>query len=364
MSSLKAPAVNEDTGNSLHEQSDYVFGAQEDGELSTVNTSHGEIATLITIATVGILANASVIIVIFVLRDLRRASNAFVCHHCILDLIKSCYCLPFAQTMSQIQPVTLCNILGSSYIVFVTTTAFNMLAMVMNEAYMFSDLTLGITDSRNFCCVSFGVFIIWFGSIIMNLGVAFIPGNPGLDRKFDYCVFVYGITQNYILHILWIVLVTMAIGMTIMYLKKLHTDIKKSSYYRLSTLIRATVNIDTDIQTRSQQKAHEVRERHHIKFIQKVTRKKLMLLVTVVISFILFWYPMFLLTVADPSFRVPALVYKALTFYAWSNPALTPFLFMLYLKMTCFCKEARSCDHEGKGSGRIAECDRNMWRPV
>lgn len=342
------------------EQVAYLQGFPND-RMIPADPTNAELIILIAIAAIGLLGNFAVIIIILAIQSLRKASNAFICHHSILDLIKSGYCLPFAQTMTKVQPITFCNILGSSYIVFVTTTAFNLLALVMNEAYMFSDLALGIQDSRNYCCVMFGIFIIWFGSIIMNLGVAFIPGNPGFDRKVDYCIFVYGITRNYILHILWIVLVTMAVCLTIMYLKKLHMDIKRASYYRLSTLIRATVNIDTDVMTRTQQREHEFRERHHIKWIQRITRKKLALLVILLAMFILFWYPMFLLTVADPRFKVQPHIYKALTLYAWSNPAISPIIFLLHLKVICCCRKDEKEDNNVvyKGPQYIEErCDK------
>ena len=94
-----------------------------------------EVASLIIVASVGMLGNFGVVVVILALRSLRRASNAFIVHHSLLDFLKAAYCLPFAQTLVSNQPETYCTLLGSSYIVFVTTSAFNLLAMVMNEAY-------------------------------------------------------------------------------------------------------------------------------------------------------------------------------------------------------------------------------------
>jgi len=74
-----------------------------------------------------------------------------------------------------------CPLLSASYIVFVTTSAFNILAVAINEIYHFTNTVMGI-HPNNKCCVAFGLSIIWFASIIVNLGVAFLPSNPSFDR--------------------------------------------------------------------------------------------------------------------------------------------------------------------------------------
>ena len=242
------------------------------------------------------------------------------------------------QTMMGHQPTMLCSILGGSYIVFVTTSAFNLLALVMNEAYQFYDLMMSIKDSRNCCCVIFGVFTIWFSSIIMNLGVTVIPGNPSYDRNLGHCVFIYGITRNYVLHMLWMVLVSMALGCTTFYIRKLHLDIKSSSYYRMTTLVRATVTIDTNVRTASQRRQSQFKEKHHVKHVIHVTKKKLITLILFVTSFILFWYPLFTLTATDPYVNAPPYVYKIVTMLAWSSPTMTPFLLFFMIRSGCCCQ--------------------------
>jgi hypothetical protein len=296
-----------------------------------------EVALLIITGTIGMVANFAIVVVILVLANLRRASNAFLVHHCLLDFLKAGFCLPFAQTMVSDYDPMFCSILGGAYIVVVTSSTFNLLAVVMNEAYLFSDLTLGVKDSRNYCCVIFGIFIIWFASFIMNLGVAFIPGNPIYDRRVGHCIFIYGITRNYVLHMLWISLISLGLGLTCMYLHKFRLDIKRTSYYRLSTLVRATVHVDPKAKTSSERHVSEIREKLHIEFVQRVTMRKLCLLVFLVALFVVFWYPLFFLSLVDPNFRAPSQLYKALTMVAWSNPSLSPFLIMYFLKRSCCC---------------------------
>ncbi len=332
----------------------------DDEEAETIIQNSTEVAMLIIVATIGMIGNFGIIIVILVLSQLRRASNAFLFHQCMLDFLKSAYCLPFAQTMVSQEPMEFCSMLGGSYIVFVTTSAFNMLAIVMNEAYQFADLTLGIKDSRNYCCVIFGIFIIWFSSIIMNLGVTFIPGNPRFDRETGHCIFIYGITHNYVLHLLWIVLITLAQCLTTTYLRKLYFDIKRSSYYRMTTLIRATMSIDTSVRTPSQRRQSEDKEKHHIKYVTRITRKKLYLLILFTCLFTAFWYPLFLMSAADPHFLGSPETYKALTMFAWSNPTVTPFIIFFFIK-TAFC--CREDDHMTSLLDGSLEQDADQNRP-
>ena len=333
-----------------------------------------EIAVLIVVASIGMVSNFAVLILILVLHNLRRASNAFLFHQCLLDLLKAAYCLPFAHTMVADEPPIYCGMLGASYIVFVTTSSFNLLAIVMNEAYQFADLMLGVKDSRNYCCVIFGVFIIWFSSLIMNLGVAFIPGNPSYDRRIGHCIFIYGVTRNYVLHLLWIVLISLALGLTIVYLWKLHLDIKRSSYYRLTTLIRHTVNIDAESQTLNQRKVSEFRDKNHIKWVLNVTRKKWMLMILLLVLFFTFWYPLFLLTAADPGFTINPDCYKGLTIFAWSNPTVTPIVLVFFIKTNCCCNEggvdlvaiqdAMASEQEAERTHQMATCSGQSVRGV
>lgn len=84
------------------------------------------------------------------------------------------------QSLFMHQAPSDCAILGASYIVFVTTSAFNILAVTINEIYHFTNKIIGV-QMNNRCCVVFGLSITWFASVIINLGVAFLPGNPTFD---------------------------------------------------------------------------------------------------------------------------------------------------------------------------------------
>ena len=58
--------------------------------------------------------------------------------------------------------------------------------------------------------------------------------------QIGYCTFMYGVTGNYLLHVLWIILITFALLLTGVYLRKYWLDIKGRyvyAYYVLHSLI-------------------------------------------------------------------------------------------------------------------------------
>lgn len=291
---------------------------------------------LICIGTVGIVGNIGIMGAIVSVRYLRKSASAFMFHHCVLDLLKSLYCIIFANSILANKQPMYCNLLGGSFIVCVTSTAFNMLAMVMNEAYVFADLNAGIRDSGNYCCVVFSISTIWFASIILNLGVAFLPGNPSFIPDIGHCTFVYGATRNYVLHVLWIILVTFAVALTAMYLRKLYADIRNSQYTRLAKVVRASISIDPGQPL--DDPVDDLAERAILKKVERYSLRKMYTLLFMTTLFIMFWYPLFMLTVVDPNFGAPPVAYKALTIFACSNAAVNPFIFTCLIKKKCCCR--------------------------
>ena len=316
-------------------------------------------ASLMIIGLLGMTGNTVFIIFVLVNRQHRKTSNAFLIHHAFLDFLKAVSCINFSYAMVDGLSYIACDITAGGFIVVVTTYAFNHLGLVMNEAYQFADLTLMVQDSRNCCCVTFGIFITWFSSMILNLGVAFIPGNPVVysdpakvsileDKKTEIlpnCDFIYGITRNYVLQILWILLITMALVLSSIYLKKLLLDIKRSSYYRLTTLIRATVSIDPKARTASQRRRSQEREKHYIKQVERYTLRNFYLLSGIVGIFVIFWYPFLILTLVDPNRKVSKTLYILFAVLAWSHPAITPMLYCCFLWNPCCCPKVDLKQH-------------------
>ena len=89
-----------------------------------------------------------------------------------------------------------------SYVVIVTASGFNIVAMVCCEAYAFSErsgtrrrASIGPSLSRNtgsIGCAVFGVLMVYIGSIIVHLGPTIIGGDFNYNDVIGNCIFVYG----------------------------------------------------------------------------------------------------------------------------------------------------------------------------
>lgn len=272
-----------------------------------------------SIACTGILTNLILLLIFCFLPNLRRPANAFLLHQCLLDAIRSAYCIPFS--IIEVRPPTVCSALAGTYIVLVTCASFNLLTIVMNEVYSFSDITLGVNASQNCCCVWFALVIIWFAAIITNLGVAFMPGG----RSAEQCEFLAGVTSNYVLHVVWLLLELMATLMTISFLRRMSKDVSRCNYYRLSTLVRATVSIDPTVQTYSQRRRSVMIDKRNIRETVRMMNYKLRILTTYTTLFIIMCLPLLSLYAIEPWINATPETFQFLSMLAWSQPLLTPF---------------------------------------
>jgi len=99
----------------------------------------------------------------------------------------------------------------SSYVVIVTASGFNIVAMVCCEAYAFGERSgggggasssvrqgaTGIASDHNETggsvgCAVFGVLMVYIFSIIVHLGPTIIGGDFNYNDLIGNCIFVYG----------------------------------------------------------------------------------------------------------------------------------------------------------------------------
>ena len=98
-------------------------------------------------------------------------------------------------------------LLYRTYVVIVTASGFNIVAMVCCEAYAFSErsgsrhhaATGGVgpssstsKNSGSLGCAVFGVLMVYIGSIIVHLGPTIIGGDFNYNDLIGNCIFVYG----------------------------------------------------------------------------------------------------------------------------------------------------------------------------
>ena len=100
--------------------------------------------------------------------------------------------------MLQLIPPGYCNALGLAYVVTLTVSMFNLLAMVMAEAYIFHEHNSDDKEDGSkgaAMCIAFGVVTIYIGSVILHLGPTLIGGEFKFNKDVGNCIFAYGKVQ-------------------------------------------------------------------------------------------------------------------------------------------------------------------------
>ncbi|ESO10252.1 hypothetical protein HELRODRAFT_185325 [Helobdella robusta] len=346
----------------LHVEPDTQFNKQHDGseqvETRAVSQeNYNEAVFLLCIASIGLISNIVVVICVLINRNLRKSASAFVIHGCILDAVRCLYCVPFAVSLLWDMAPGFCAALGGSYVVVVTASGFNIVAMVCCEAYVFSERNYGVENASNssgengnFCCVAFGVLMVYATSLIIHLGPTIIGGDFNYNDLIGNCIFVYGTMKSYVAQTMWIVITTLSMIGTVYYLIYFHKHVQTHSNHRLASLVRASIVVSQG----------NVDETDHLTaqlvFQQTLARCRVLIIITVV--FILSWYPLYILTLSDPKFQQPSKIYKLLTFIAWSNAAINPIIFVLFDQGIDVVR--RCCDCIVPGNNRSSRSPDNI----
>jgi hypothetical protein len=161
------------------------------------NIINVEIYLLYSVTIIGIIINLMTMIFLLIIPAYRNKSSCFLFHHCLICLTLTILCLPYSLSFSNYS--IRCDYLGNIQVTCVTGQLLNMAAMVASEAYRFEDLihqetsnSISLsspskehsnhqqyfqyqlketTKSTISCgCLSFGIIIIWFSSVILHLG--------------------------------------------------------------------------------------------------------------------------------------------------------------------------------------------------
>lgn len=236
-------------------------------------TAHVEGAVLLTVAVLGGMGNLFLLVTTATCLRVRTTSCAFLSHHCLLDTIKSLFCVPFAAALLLGIDIPYCNVIGASYIFLMTLTAYNLLAIHINEEFQQSghheDTSENNEESNgqqthhsgasySFCCISFGIFMIWFTTILLHLGVAFLPSSAEFSYNIGNCVFNYGTPKNYVIHILWTLLVTVALATAIISFAKLYCRLRAHMHSEQWTMLHTSISheLHPDSQEASSENPH------------------------------------------------------------------------------------------------------------
>ncbi|XP_036355962.1 sphingosine 1-phosphate receptor 1-like [Octopus sinensis] len=301
-------------------------------------TRHAEAYYLYLIAGIGLFFNSLVILCIIFKKSLRRMTSAFLVHACLLNEFRSMFCILFANNLlSQRQPSN-CDLEGSTYIVIMTVYTFNMVAMVCCEAYTFGETNIGGDAKGTFCCVLFGLVMVYIGSLILHLGPTLIGGYFGFHPDIGNCSFILGQVESYVAYTMWIAIVSLALVAIAHYISRLYKEIQVNQPNRVSMLVRSSICFAN---------APKVSE-SSVRAMVDDSLHRAKLFIAVSVSFAACWYPLFALILIDMKFQVSPKVYQAFSFIAWTQSAIEPILYtFLDRKLNLFVRYV-SCGGQRK----------------
>ncbi|KAH9525005.1 hypothetical protein Btru_000084 [Bulinus truncatus] len=300
-------------------------------ESSHVYSDTAEGALLFIVAFIGGLGNIMAMVATLVCPTFRQMSSAFLFHHCLLDAVKSVFCIPFGYSLLMSLDIPHCHVIGAGYILLMTVSAYNLLALLVNEEYQ-SSFSTARSPHKNGdgCCIAFGVVIIWFSTVLLHLGVAFLPGTSQYNKEVGNCVYQYGITKNYVIHVLWVILVTGAVLIAaisfIHYYRKLRSSAKCRKWTFLHKSLSSLGPHNTMYSEQNEEVHYEFDDLASQKALQQSQRylRRISIMMGMLVSFVLCWYPLFFLTLFDVNYQQPPHVYRLLMIVAWTHPVTTP----------------------------------------
>ncbi|KAI1301323.1 hypothetical protein HDE_03107 [Halotydeus destructor] len=282
-----------------------------------------EATILFSIATAGILANLALIGLILLrkpVKKYRRAwSQGLILHQGVVDLARALLLVPLGVSVVLCQRSHRCSIIDTAFLLLVSVSTVNMLTTLINDAPIFPEneqlgsISAAVSgrlrndhtwldvstqlkmneggDSDSPYCIVFGIFIIWFASLTINLGPTFLSGglNSG-DGHIDVCPMVYRPARHYVLNVLWIAVNLMCVSLMAIHLRKLYRDIVKSNFeaVRLASFVTTMIPVQNESSERNQKHLHGYIGRLELEGISRVK-----MFVVILVAYILFWGPLF-----------------------------------------------------------------------
>jgi len=275
---------------------------------------------LTSLGVLGVFANIILMVVICFKGSFKSWTNGLLFHQAIVDLARSAILIPLGQSIYSCQPVTKCSLVETTFLLLVTVSTVNLLSVVLNDAPILpeadddEDVTSLMKDSPQ--CMLFGLFMIWFASVTVNLGPTFLSGalaaNAGAAMDEPSCPLVQGPYRHYVLNAIWIMINLFSIMLTIFHLRKLYKDLTKTNIealrvHRLFSLagkyekqyqpgLGGGGDEDISIHISQPQSVKIERYIHHLE-TEGITRVKMYIVITT--AYLIFWAPLFLVTLVN-----------------------------------------------------------------
>ena len=154
----------------------------------------------------------------------------------------------------------------------------------------------------------------------------------------DFLLFL----QNYIVQVIWVVIVTLTVVVIFRYIYKFYRQLKANQRFRISNLARNAAAY-------SKGKAPD----EDIYETVSILKRRVRVLLCMAAIYCACWYPLFFLTLLDYKYTQPRYLYRILTVIAWSHSALIPVTLLAMdhtFSLVRICKRAGRTTYRVKGS--------------
>ncbi|XP_047493574.1 uncharacterized protein LOC125042152 [Penaeus chinensis] len=281
-------------------------------------------------------------------------SQGLLFHQAAVDCARAAILIPLGRSIYNCVPVAKCSLVETAFLLLVTVSTINMLTTVLNDAPLLpedSDQKQMPLLMESPQCVLFGTFMIWFASITINLGPTFLSGalaaNIDEVHNAPSCPLITGPLRHYVLNVLWIVINVLVVLLTVFHLYKLYRDLSNSSLeaVRIASLVTTMISV-----TQPQNQDPEAREHRQVNsYINRMEREgveRVKMFVVVTVAYVVFWGPLFLVTLLTPSGGKSGLSHEVTLHVAYVHAFVNPALFLALHKglrkavtdiMCCHC---------------------------
>jgi len=259
-------------------------------------------AILTSLGGLGVAANLALISVMLVKRPLRRWSQGLLFHQALVDCARAAILLPLGRSIFLCQAVSKCSLVETAFLLLVTVSTVNLLTTVLNDAPIIpdedeEDAISMLKDSPQ--CVVFGMFMIWFASITINLGPTFLSGALAANSD-DHiyepsCPLVQGPYRHYVLNALWILINLLCLMLTMYHLHKLYKDFTQTNLeaVRIASLFTTMLSIQTP-EGAPPPESNKIQS-----YIAKMEREgiaRVKMFIVITVAYLIFWGPLFIVT--------------------------------------------------------------------
>ena len=183
-----------------------------------------------------------------------------------------------------------CTQMASFYSVLTMVTIVNILTILISETCRFYDLKLNSSDTSNYCCVLFGIMLIWISSLIIisSLMLVGVADSAAPTWRCDLGE-SESTTRSLVINIVWFLLIAFVLLIAFSYSFSLYKELTSMEFNEDNSTTAALLNPSlVDFYS-------ELLDRH-LKIVKETT-KRLFILVLLIVLFCLTFLPNFITTV-------------------------------------------------------------------